>query len=162
MSKHASGHRVPRQKFEEPLTPYNMPRGIWSPQPIASVSVTGPFSAGTQIVPAKIKFFVDTGADITVIPREIANLYKLRYDTKQYYGLMGYQTQAKTEHGSDMKIGLEGYLNHLTIQLCGIEHRIPYVVVFDEQVKWSVLGRAGVIDVFRISVGCGLLTIEAK
>jgi len=160
MGKYTSGRHGQPQKFEVPLVPHALPRDIWSPQPLALIPVAGPLVAGAPLSPAYVRFFVDTGADITVIPRHIVeDVHHIRSDTRKSYNLSGLQTRAKSDRG-DVPVHLEGYLNYLTIQLCGIEHEIPYVVAFDERVRWSVLGRAGVIDVFRISVGNGLLTID--
>jgi hypothetical protein len=160
MGKHESGRRESRPKYETPLISHHLRRNIWSPQPIALIPVIGPLAADAAVAPASVKFFVDTGADITVIPRHIADLHRIQFTKKQRFDLTGFKSRTKAPDGKEVKVSLEGYLNEIEIALCGTRVVIDYVVVL-ENVPWAILGRAGVIDKFRISVGGGLLTIEA-
>jgi hypothetical protein len=145
MPKPESSRRPPSQRLDVPLESLDLLRGIWSPQPIVSLPVR---SDGHE---ARLRFLVDTGAAITMIPKWIADAHGLPNDRRRHYPLQGLGGTA------------EAYLHEFKVFLCGAWHSLPCAIAHSSPhspLNEAVVGRAGIIDHFVISIGNGRLVIE--
>lgn len=145
MRKQESHPPSPSTTIDVALEPLDLPRGLWSPQPVVNLAVR------TERTEARLRFLVDTGAAITMIPKWIADAQGLPNNRRKNYALVGLGSR------------VEAYLHEFDVFLCGTWHTIPCAIAHGEPrspLNEAVLGRAGIVDFFVVCVGNGRLKIR--
>lgn len=128
------------------LTPVQLPRGLWAPEPRLRIEVRtgdGAFQG--------VNFLVDTGAAVSAIPSGLAELLAIPFDRRRRMDFSGIGVPA-----------IEAYLNEIVIRLCGVEHAIPCLVYRSEELFETFLGRAGFFERFNVWLSDRELTVEAR
>lgn len=133
-------------RFKTTLAPVNLPRGIWAPEPRLMIDVR---TADGTFRP--VKFLVDTGAAVTAISMELAELVAIPFDRRRRMDLFGIGVAA-----------VEAYLNQIVIRLCGVEHTLPCLIYCSDELFETFLGRAGFFERFDVSLSDRELTIELR